>query len=532
MRLARAGSSFSSRVAGLSVSVLLLGGGILFGCSSTGADCSVINGCGQCDPRASAAAVSDECGFFVSRSSGSDANDGSKGKPLQSLSEAVKRAGERGAHVYACAEVFEESVLVPAGVKIFGGLSCEQGFVFVSDEHKTTVAPSRALAAEAMVQGTAGSVIAMTLGGSSKVSGPGKEMTIRLENLVIRAPDGEWPLGSSVAVMAQKDVDVEIQGCTLVSGRGALGEAAPAPVDAIADTGLAGAPGADACLLPLGKGGAAPSLSCGVNGVTVGGKGGNGAEWTGSAGGDGLPFVVNVGVGGVGADAGLKSLCQDGMDGADGENGVDGLGASGIGFLSNKGFEGIFGFIGQFGMPGQGGGGGGGSISKGFCFGGVDHGAGGGSGGTGGCGGLGGLGGGFGGASIGLISLSARVQLKDVRIETMGGGDGGRGGAPQAGGLGGMGAVGGAEGDGGIVLGGCMGGNGGRGGRGGYGGGGLGGPSVGVAYVGRAPMVGDGVMMEIGAAGRGGRGGGDAMIGKVAGQDGIWGEVAEFPGDF
>lgn len=524
MRLARAGSSFGSRLAGTGMSTLFLLWGFLSGCVPAADDCDAQNGCGQCDPRSNADPVDDRCGFFVSRAGGSDANDGTKGRPLQSLSEAVRRAGERGAHVFACAETFEETVAVPAGVKIFGGLSCEQGFTFVSDEHKTIIAPAQASASGAMVQGAMASAIAMTLGGPPKSAPGGTALTTRLQNLVVQAPDGAWPLGSSIAVMVLGNTEAEIRGCTLIAGRGDRGTDGGQVSEAPAASGIAGASGVAACTSVLGKGGPSPSLICGSGEASVGGVGGNGAQWNAFSGALGLPDW-GAGLGGAGQNA--NSFCQDGSNGADGENGSDGAGARGMGGLSDKGFVGIFGNLGQQGKPGQGGGGGGGSLSNGLCFVQYEHGAGGGSGGTGGCGGMGGLGGGYGGASIGLISISAKVHLEDVQIRTKGGGDGGHGGPPQEGGDGG------AGGDGGTskvvdVAFGCKGGGGGRGGRGGHGGGGLGGPSVGVAFVGSKPKM-ENTEIDIGSAGVGGRGALGFTLGKVAGQDGVWGTVAEFP---
>jgi len=55
-------------------------------------ECGLTNDCNRCDPSLSADVVGDDCGFFVSRSSGDDANDGSKARPLRTLDRAIALA--------------------------------------------------------------------------------------------------------------------------------------------------------------------------------------------------------------------------------------------------------------------------------------------------------------------------------------------------------------------------------------------------------------------------------------------------------
>jgi hypothetical protein len=122
-----------------------------------------------------------------------------------------------------------------------------------------------------------------------------------------------------------------------------------------------------------------------------------------------------------------------------------------------------------------------------------------------------------------VASVFASVRLDAVDIFTGRGGDGGAGGSPELGGLGGPGGKGG---EGSMnVSGGCAGGKGGRGGHGGPGGGGSGGPSIGVAFVGSAPVV-DRVTA---APLQGGYGGLASML-EGRGEDGASAPIMELEG--
>jgi hypothetical protein len=455
-------------------------------------ECGLTNDCNRCDPSLSADIVGDDCGFFVSRSSGDDTNDGSKARPLRTLDRAISLAGEKTNNVYACADEFEEAVHLPSGVKLFGGLDCEGGWAFAGGARKTTItAPA--------------GQIALTLGGG--------ERTTRVEHVVVRAPSATEPGGSSIAVLALQGAIVEILESDLVAGDGASGSPGASSDAASAKSGIAGGDGGAACEETDGIGGEEPEMNCGGT-FSRGGKGGSGFYNHAGDGTDGVPALEGTGLGGSGQSS--AASCQAGTPGADGDRGADGEGGKGMGTLSASGFRGQPGEDGNRGYPGQGGGGGGGSRSAALCpFGaGAENGAGGGAGGTGGCGGLGGKGGGFGGASIALASVFATVTLDAVNVRTGRGGDGGSGGPAQLGGVGGFGGKGGASK--GEVSGGCDGGPGGRGGDGGFGGGGLGGPSIGIAFVGAAPTQ-SRVTFELGKGGRGGI----APTVSGAGDDGI-----------
>lgn len=469
-----------------------------------------------CIPNETEGAVDDTCGVFVA-ASGNDGNTGTKAEPVKTLAEALRRAGDKDSDVYACAEPFAESVEVPAGIALFGGLDCANGWTWIGKQTKTTVAPE----AEA---------IPLTLARG--------EGTTRIEDIEARAPDALAMGGSSIAVLAD-GATAELARCVLVAGNaadGADGDDAPseaperAPggsngVDACSD--LDDVAGPDATL----NGGAQTVNACGDE-FSIGGRGGDGNESNGGGGDVGTPVSPGNGTGGLGESADGWNCNVGGTNGGAGagDNGTPGpagAGASGLGTLSATGYTGVPGRDGTPGTPGQGGGGGGGAKGGPVCTGGVPGaGASGGSGGAGGCGGMPGKGGRPGGASIALASVDASVTLIDCTLSAGRGGNGGKGGDLQPGGLGGNGGTGGVGV--GLSKAACDGGKGGQGGPGGPGGGGLGGPSLAIAFRG-TPVVQQGqTTLTPGAPGTGGPGGSNNIT-KNAGQDGLVAETQELP---
>ncbi|WP_437586870.1 PGRS family protein [Sorangium sp. So ce1000] len=473
-----------------------------------------------CVPSETKGAVDDDCGLFVA-ASGNDGNAGTKAEPVKTLAEALRRAGDKGSDVYACAEPFAESVEVPAGIALFGGLDCANGWTWIGEQTKTTVAPETEAIPVTLARG---------------------EGTTRIEDIEARAPDAQAKGGSSIAVLAD-GATAELARCVLVAGNAANGadgddapseapERAPAGsngVDACSD--LDDVEGPDATL----RGGAQVVNACGGE-LSIGGRGGDGNESNGTEGASGQTGVK--GQAGAGEPPSMSDDWSCGVSpgdpsngggnaGANGTPGPAGVGASGLGTLSASGYTGVPGRDGTPGTPGQGGGGGGGAKGGPVCTGGVPGaGASGGSGGAGGCGGLPGKGGLPGGASIALASVDASVTLIDCTLTAGRGGHGGKGGNLQPGGSGGLGGLGG------VGLGGasdgCAGGQGGKGGPGGPGGGGLGGPSLAIAFRG-TPVVQQGqTTLAPGAPGTGGPGGSNNIT-KNAGQDGLAADIQELP---
>ncbi|MCK6589878.1 MAG: DUF1565 domain-containing protein [Polyangiaceae bacterium] len=442
----------------------------------------------------------------MSASLGDDANAGTKAAPVRTLQKAVDLAREHTHSIYACAEEFNEAVVLPTGIKLFGGLDCKRAFVFPGDLRRTTI------------EGPFDAVTVTALGG---------EWTTRLQNVTIRARNATQEGGSSIAVMALHGARFELLNSDVHAGKGvpgALGENG-SPLWMNAEDGSHGAEGIEACKAEFDNGGKPSVHVCGDQ-LSVGGRGGSGdLSNDAHAGNDGLPYLSMSGSGLGGQGQTAASACTNGADGEDGMPGDNGLGAMGKGRLSASGYLGLHGQDGAGGLPGQGGGGGGGAQSAGMCMSGASFGvgAGGGAGGSGGCGGRGGKGGGFGGASIGIASVFATITLDSVDIFTGRGGDGGEGGWPQFGGFGGMGGKGGAAADG--AGGACAGGKGGRGGTGGKGGGGMGGPSVGIAFVGNPPHLHNTIVVP----GEGGYGG-PAATAEGEGQPGDAAELLELEG--
>ncbi|HTN84080.1 MAG TPA: PGRS family protein [Sorangium sp.] len=466
-----------------------------------------------CVPSEIKGAVDDACGVFVA-STGKDGNTGSRAEPVATLAEALRRAGDKGTGVYACAETFEEAIELPVGVKLFGGLDCANGWRWIGETAKTVVAPAEEAIALKVMRG---------------------EGTARIEDVSAQAADAQTPGASSITVLVD-GAEAELVRCELVAGNGADGaEGEDAPSEVLAQA-PAGNDGTDACsdldmsggpdqTLP---GGAQVENACG-GALSIGGEGGAGRVNNGGAGEVGEPGAL--GAAGSGEPAAGDWSCAASGTGQGGDNGSAGdagLAASGLGTLSSSGYAGVSGGAGGVGKPGQGGGGGGGAKGGAAICPGAMPGAGasGGSGGPGGCGGLPGQGGGAGGASIALASVEGKVTLTDCVLKAGNGGKGGAGGDLQPGGAGGVGGVGG------MGVGGsknaCAGGQGGQGGNGGPGGGGLGGPSLAIAYRGEAVKQEGQTTLMPGTAGAGGPGG-SSNVEENAGAEGVSATEQELP---
>lgn len=472
-----------------------------------------------CVPKKGEPPPPDECGLWVSSSQGHDGSYGGfKYAPVRSIKEALKRVSKpdwAGARIYVCAEEFTGHLVVPAGTMIYGGLDCNDGWIWIGDTRKSTVkAPP--------------DLVAMRLSAG--------EGTTRVEDLTVVAADGHEPGRSSIAALAS-GVTAELVRCELVAGDatdgapGAPGAEPSMPGGQIphAKMGMNGKSGTVACLnLFETSGGAATQGSCDDSTSSTGGKGGNGRAFVGVNGDAGTPGTS--GIGGIGQPTATGSWKCDtigkGHNGNDGADGALGQGALGLGSLSVKsGYLGVDGLDGASGVHGHAGGGGGGA--RGPTVGQGCAGASGGSGGSGGCGGLPGQGGQAGGSSITLVSLDANVMLTDCSLTAGKGGRGGAGGDSQPGGHGG------AAGQGGIGLSGgsasknaCPGGTGGHGGAGGPGGGGLGGHSIVIAFSGTPVARAGAVTLTPGSSAEGGPGG-NSNTQSNAGEGGVIAEEQE-----
>lgn len=471
--------------------------------------------CANVDP--SVAGPDATCGVFVSASLGSDDNPGTMERPFRTLAQAFAAAPEGARRVYACAELFAEAAELPAGVELWGGLACADGWAYAGGAVKTTIAP-----------GVAGVIPVRVLSG---------EAPVRIADVRAEAAHGEEPGQSSIAAMVLPGTPVEILRSELVAGNGAPGadgEAGAGPDGPlILPPGADGLPGGAACQSVVNPGGASVMNVC-DDLVSISGKGGDGRVILGDDGADGAPWPdpnpLEYGLGGYGENSG-HTQCDAGNVGLGGQDGEHGLGGRGYGRLTMTGWEGEKGQDGTDGRSGQAGGGGGAlrGATTFECAGGKG-GSGGGSGGAGGCGGKGGKGGGYGGASISLVALSGGVEVRATTLRSGSGGDGGQGGLWQGGGHGGEGGPGGPSAASNIVHTACRGARGGKGGNGGFGGGGLGGISVGIAHIEGLPLLQEDVSIETGL---GGLGGPDShpwvTLSESSGDEGYHGETLGFP---
>ncbi|WP_437279992.1 hypothetical protein WME90_05370 [Sorangium sp. So ce375] len=446
----------------------------------------------------------DECGVFVSASSGDDASPGTKGAPVRTLRHAIglaahgRRVGETPTRrVYACGEAFDEKIALPSGVDLWGGRRCGDGgdwsyaWSFGGPDEPTSIAPPTGIPVR-------------VLGGDNATS--------TIVGVHVVAADASSSDGkSSIAMILSPGAGAIVRDSAIVASNGKDGEPGEDADSERAKDGELGNDGVDACTADSATGALPVATACDDGIESTGGYGGDGGLESGDDGAPGQPEPAEnpEGKGRAGLGAGSET-CTAGKDGAKGTAAGRAAGATGPGQLTEReGWVGVRGQDGARGGVGQGGGGGGGSKGRGdmvACRAGRPQGgAAGGSGGSGGCGGDGGKGGGYGGASIGVVALQgSALTLETTRVTTGNGGRGGVGGTGQPGGTGRQGGSGGK----GVVdnrmWNACDGGAGGHGGRGGDAGGGLGGPSYGVASVAARVEFGPYATVEWGAGGEGG----------------------------
>lgn len=411
--------------------------------------------------------VAEECGIWVSVSLGDDANDGTQGAPVATLTHAIALALKGPRRVYACTETWTESVVIKADVSLHGGFDCAKAWVYQGAPNLSMLTAAPDLVPITWKEGLPGTKAYFT-------------------DFFVEAADAVKPGGSSIAILvAQDQVELTISRCEVIAGDGADGvDGEPAnPNNPPAPDGTPGNNGASACSAPLSKGGVATETLCNP-GTSKGGAGGDANPMIAANGESGEPAAdPPAGLGGLGEEN--APSCSNGKNGADGAEGQFGYGGGAKvtdnGRLTADGYIGLSGEDGWPGKPGQGGGGGGGTFGSAVvCGAPTPGGAAGGSGGSGGCAGKGGGGGQAGGASF-AIATRSDLYIQDT---TMTSGKGGNGGAGAPGQEGGQGGPGGQGGQGlGAIQPGCAGGGGGHGGRGGAGGGGSGGPSACMATI-------------------------------------------------
>ena len=260
-----------------------------------------------------------DCGVFVSSSSGDDANPGTRDKPVRTLERAISLARTGPLRVYACAEVFPEAVTVPSGVEVWGGLDCARDWIYVGDSRRTVLAPDPD---QIPLQAKKGE-----LGGIST-----------LADLRLEAANASVPGGSSIAMLVLTGAAVELRRSELVAGDGAKGEPGERGGELPAKGGTSGHSGAAACSADSVLG-APPAITVCGEVKTIGGQGGEGNAALGGSGNDGQPEPVpnpqGLGLGGVGEGNGL--VCTPGQIGMPGLDGAHGLGGRGAGRITFQG---------------------------------------------------------------------------------------------------------------------------------------------------------------------------------------------------
>src|SRR5687768_7839408 len=79
-----------------------------------------------------------KCGVFVSQG-GSDINEGTQERPVRTLARAIEIAQGANNIVQACAQQFQETVVVPAGITLKGGLDCTNQWENIGELAKTSI---------------------------------------------------------------------------------------------------------------------------------------------------------------------------------------------------------------------------------------------------------------------------------------------------------------------------------------------------------------------------------------------------------
>ncbi len=435
---------------------------------------------GDCDD--AEACVDSHCVdvVYVSPLGSDETGDGTIAAPFKTLANGISVAAGRDKVVRACADAgsYGEKLDMAAfgsGMSVEGSYKCAD-FSFDASLRARVVAPTSAGHRMYRVE------------------------SARIAGFELESPDATQAGGSSIALTIKESSGIELHDVVLVAGTGEDGASGASGGASPAQSGTTGTSGGKAkagTINVVNPGGAGVTTTCNGSVVSTSGAGGYGGAYNNYTwGGDGLASP-DVGGGYAGARKKLHSdVCGNGGGGENGSSGGNGTGGKHSGWTFGDGtFQGSSGANGTAGKPGAGGGGGGGArVPDNYAT--WNNGASGGAGGSGGCGGLAGAGGQGGGASLGIVMIDSEVSISGaITVSTSGAG--GAGGTGQTGGAGGGAGPGGADAstanpdsnDDGTP--GCAGGIGGDGGNGGNGGGGAAGPSVGIAYTGTAPALGD-----------------------------------------
>ena len=140
--------------------LLLSGAALHSGCGRDAANCDVTLTCagfadaGRADidpicagePMGKDAGPAGDCGVFASPTAPAG-GDGFRASPFNTLQAALDRAATTSLPVFACGKPFAENVHVAGGVVLYGGLDCDEGWVWTAGkptESRRPPAPGRA----------------------------------------------------------------------------------------------------------------------------------------------------------------------------------------------------------------------------------------------------------------------------------------------------------------------------------------------------------------------------------------------------
>lgn len=469
---------------------------------------------------------------FVDGLNGSDANDGSRSAPLQTLAAAAGDGTVRDIYMTHTAAV-NGAALVDRS--LFGGFGAD--WVRDGAWAKSVIngginldAASSVEISRVDISGPAG--VAHSVGLLATLT----DGALALSQVRIAGGTPITDSGSSYGLVTSGTGSVEVRQSQISTASGDAG--ADKPAQSPAADGADGAAGdPTTCLTWAGAFGGWHNENGGAG--YAGGTAGDGAYA-----GEGYPYWGNDGkgplggaVGGLGKSYDWPFLGTAGGRGGDGGNGSDGamvLNHASAYLSLNAGattFAPALASAGVGGRWGSGGGGGGGSGAQVGAF--KTGGNGGGGGGQGGGARAGGQGGGGGGGAFAVLLNHAGSTL--LEQNTISASNAGAGGAGGIGGLGGAGGSGGAGGNG-CILSTGAGGAGGTGGKGGdatAGGGGGGGPSIAVWLRDGQPYEITGNTLTVGNGGGGGGGYSHASFGSGGGNGGpswvMWARGGNLP---
>jgi hypothetical protein len=183
---------------------------------------------------------------------GDDNDPGTREFPVKTIAHAFDLARDRGMRVYACADIFDVEVRVPAGMEVWGGLDCRDPrdhWPLHPLGELTTIAP-------------APNLIPLTVADEQAEPAPEGAVATKLTRMRLIAHDATVPGGSAIAMRALPGVTVEVRLSEIVAGDGADGAPGAEAGAKPAQEGAPGSPGAMACSADTVTGGARVTTSC------------------------------------------------------------------------------------------------------------------------------------------------------------------------------------------------------------------------------------------------------------------------------